>query len=134
MQKFISLGLGLIIASSLLVTALPASAAACPEDSANPSKDETFCNPSTFYVDFGEAKNNFAGLLTFVIEGLLGLVGLISIAFIVLGGFQYITSRGSEEQAETGKKTLTNAIIGLVIVVLSYTIVVVIVNALNKKF
>lgn len=74
----------------------------------------------------------FQSIILFAIQSiLLPLVGLVSVAFIIIGGFQYITSHGSEEAAEAGKKTLTNAIIGLVVVILSYVIVVVIIRALN---
>ncbi len=95
-----------------------------------------FSNPANgFLVDlraFG-LDNTFAGLLLFLINLALGIVGTLAIAFIIYGGFQYITSRGDEEQASAGKKTLTNAIIGLVIVILSYTIVTVIYSALNNR-
>jgi hypothetical protein len=78
-------------------------------------------------------QNTFAGLLVYVINLVVAIVGIISVAFIIYGGVQYITSRGDEEQATTGKRTLVNAIIGLVLVTLSYTLVQVIVNALNNK-
>jgi hypothetical protein len=84
-----------------------------------------------YFVNLG-AQNTFGGLLMAIIQAGLGLVGILSVWFIIYGGFQYITSRGNEEQAEGGKKTLTNAIIGLVIVILSYIIVTVIINALDK--
>jgi glucose uptake protein GlcU len=66
-----------------------------------------------------------------IIGILLGIVGLISVLFIIIGGFRYITSAGNEEQAEAGKKTLQNAIIGLVVVILCYVIVNVIINMLT---
>ncbi len=91
----------------------------------------TIYNPAPgLFIDKGD--NSFAGIIRFLITGVfLPISGLIAIAFIIYGGFQYITSRGNDEQAESGKKTLTNAIIGLVIVILSYLIVVVVVNALK---
>ena len=93
----------------------------------------TFNNPAEgFFVNLGSS-NTFPGLILFIINAALGIVGLLSIAFIIYGGFQYITSRGDEEQASAGKKTLTNAIIGLVIILLSYTIVTVIFRALTGK-
>ena len=76
--------------------------------------------------------NSPMGLITKVIGFLLSIVGLVAIVFIIIGGFQYIMSRGDEEQASAGKKTLTNAIIGLVIVILSYIIVSVINGALSE--
>lgn len=93
-----------------------------------------FSNPARgFLVDlrsFGK-DNTFKDLLYYLVEISLGIVGILSIAFIIYGGFQYITSRGNEEQASAGKKTLTSAIIGLVIVILSFTIVTVIYNTLT---
>jgi hypothetical protein len=65
-----------------------------------------------------------------VIVGLLlPLAGLVAVLFIIIGGFQYMTSAGNEELAERGKKTLQNGIIGLIIIILSYVIVTVIANA-----
>ncbi len=68
-------------------------------------------------------------LLTLIQVG-LGVVGLLSVGFLIYGGFQYITSGGNDELAEAGKKTITNAIIGLVVVILSYVIVTVIIKAI----
>ena len=89
-------------------------------------------NPAEgIFVDFG-AKNTFKDLAFFAVQNiLLPVVGIIAVLFIIIGGFQLITARGNEEQAEAGKKTLTNAIIGLSIVILSYVIVVVVINALK---
>lgn len=93
----------------------------------------TISNPAGgFFIEKGD--NTFAALIMFLINGvLLPIVALISMAFIVYGGFQYITSRGDEELAASGKKTLTNAIIGLAIVILSYVMVAVVVNALEGR-
>lgn len=107
---------------SLLTLALPAITRAVTI--ANPAPGLFVTAPGT----------TFKSILLFGIQSIfLPLVGLVSILFIIIGGFQFITSRGNEEQAEAGKKTLTNAIIGLVIVLLSYTIVIVIMNALAGK-
>ncbi|MEJ0021719.1 MAG: pilin [Candidatus Doudnabacteria bacterium] len=62
-------------------------------------------------------------LVIVVIDMLLGVAGLVAVLFIIIGGFQYITSAGNEELAERGKKNLQNAVIGIVIIVLSYVIV-----------
>jgi uncharacterized membrane protein len=91
----------------------------------------TISNPGGLFPSFGN--NSIGGITLALINLLLGIVGILSIFFIIYGGFQYITSRGNEEQADSGKKTLTNAIMGLVIVLLSYVIVVVIINALKGK-
>jgi len=62
-----------------------------------------------------------SSLLNNVINWILGFAGGIAVLFIVYGGIIYIT--GAEKGAERGKTILTNAIIGLVIIILSYAIV-----------
>lgn len=57
--------------------------------------------------------------------------GAIAIVFVIIGGFMYITSNGNEEQAEKGKNTLINAIIGVVIIIMSYVIINVITNLVS---
>ncbi len=64
-----------------------------------------------------------SGLIKLVINWMLALAGLIAVLFLIVGGFWYITSAGNEEQAEKGKGTVINAIIGIVIIVLSWVIV-----------
>ena len=69
-------------------------------------------------------------LIAEVIRLVLSFVGLIAILFIIIGGYRYITSNGNDEVAEAGKKTLINAVIGLVIIALAYVIVTVVINTL----
>ena len=68
------------------------------------------------------------GLIALIIRYLLTISGAIAVVFVIIGGFWYITSAGNAEQAEKGQKTLTNAIIGVVVVILSYVIINVVVN------
>lgn len=57
-----------------------------------------------------------------IIEIMLHLVGYICVAFIIYGGFIFMTAGGSDGAAK-GRTTLLNAIIGLVISVASIAIV-----------
>lgn len=52
-------------------------------------------------------------------EIIITIAGMIFVVALVLGGFWYITSAGSEEQADKGKKTLLWAIMGIIIVALA---------------
>jgi len=58
-----------------------------------------------------------------VIEDMMQLVGYISVGFIIAGGFTYMTSTGTPDGAARARKTITNAIVGLVISVFSVAIV-----------
>ncbi|MBI5530690.1 MAG: hypothetical protein HY918_04290 [Candidatus Doudnabacteria bacterium] len=69
------------------------------------------------------ASSSLSDLVVKIIKLLLTFAGAIGVLILVIGGFWYITSAGNEELAEKGKKTIINALIGLVVVVLAYTIV-----------
>lgn len=58
-----------------------------------------------------------------LINVMLGLVGLLAIAALVYGGIFYIISLGNESRVGTAKKTITWAIIGLIVVILSVLLV-----------
>ena len=77
-----------------------------------------------------------AGLLKYIINIILSLVGGVTILFMIIGGYRYITSGGNEEQAEKGKQTVLWAAIGLAVVVMSATLINIIINLVvnNKVF
>lgn len=82
---------------------------------------------------FGDApacQNSASGLILSVIDIALWIAGTIAVLFLIIGGLRYVTASGNEEQAEGAKKTITHAIIGLVIIILSFVIVRIISNAL----
>jgi Type IV secretion system pilin len=64
-----------------------------------------------------------SGVAIFAIQTLINFSAVVSVLFIIIGGFFYLTSAGNEEQAEKGQKILTNAIIGLVVIILAGAIV-----------
>ena len=73
--------------------------------------------------------SNVNELLLRIINILLAIAGLVAVLFLIIGGFRYITAGGNEETAEAGKKTIINAIIGVVILILSFVIVRVVSSA-----
>lgn len=78
------------------------------------------------------AGSDINGLIRTVINWLLGIAFGIAVLFLIIGGFWYITSAGNEETAEKGKNTAINAIIGIVIIILSYVIVNVVANFVTR--
>ena len=72
------------------------------------------------------------GLIKTVINWLLGIAFGVAVLFLIIGGFWYITSAGNEETSEKGRKTAINAIIGIVIIILSYVIVNVIATLVSN--
>lgn len=55
------------------------------------------------------------GFLAVAIRLLLSFGGLIGVAFIIYGGYQYITSGGSPEATKRATTTLTWAIVGVIV-------------------
>jgi len=58
-----------------------------------------------------------------VIDIGLQLVGYIAVGFILYGGFQFMISQGSPDGSTKARKTILNAVIGLVISIASVAIV-----------
>jgi len=73
------------------------------------------------------------GLIIYIIDILLAFAAILAVLFIIIGGYKYIFSGVSEKSAESGKKTLINAIIGLVIIILSYAIITVLSNTISNS-
>jgi hypothetical protein len=71
-----------------------------------------------------------AGVVETITLLLLALAGILSVLFLIYGGMQYIFAGANEDLAKSGKSTIRNAVIGLIIVILSYTVVSVIFNTL----
>lgn len=71
---------------------------------------------------------SFNGFIRIIINWMLGIAFGIAVLFLIIGGFWYITSAGNEETAEKGRGTAVNAIIGIVIIILSYVIINVVSN------
>jgi hypothetical protein len=58
-----------------------------------------------------------------ITEMLLHLIGYLTVGFIIYGGFKYMVSAGSSDGMAKAKTTITNAVIGLVLSIVSIAIV-----------
>ncbi len=67
--------------------------------------------------------NSLAELVGGIIDWLLVFAGVLAVIAIVYSGLMYITSGGDPAKAETAKKNLVWAIIGIVIIALAFVIV-----------
>lgn len=67
--------------------------------------------------------NNIQELSGDMIKGLLGVSGAIALFMLVWGGIVWMTSNGSAERLKKGKDTILWAILGLVIIFMSYVII-----------
>jgi hypothetical protein len=60
------------------------------------------------------------------------VTGIAAVIFIILGGFTMITSAGNTEAVANSRKRITNALIGLVIVALAWTLIAFVTDRLIK--
>ena len=65
-----------------------------------------------------------------IINATLGVIGIILVVIVLYAGFTWMTSGGDAEKITKAKRTLTNAMIGLVIVLSAWGITTFVINAL----
>lgn len=110
----IGLSLGIVLTIGLMAHAAPI--------------DPTF-RPENAPFDIGtevQEKGAASGtilILNILAGGLLYFAAPIAIFMIVLGGIDFVLGGAETEKVEQGKKNMTWAIIGLILIILSYAIV-----------
>lgn len=68
-----------------------------------------------------------------VAQGFLAIIGAWAVMFIIVGGFQMVTAAGNEEAIAKAKKTITWAIIGTFVALLSFSIIAIVQNVLRAN-
>ncbi|MCX6744287.1 MAG: TrbC/VirB2 family protein [Candidatus Parcubacteria bacterium] len=66
-----------------------------------------------------------------IINQLMGFIGIAFVLIIIAGGFLYMFSMGDEVAAQRAKDTITQGIIGLVIIFCSYSIANFVINSIK---
>ena len=70
--------------------------------------------------------SNLGELFERVVSYFLGFAGIVFFILLIVAGFKFITSSGDPKALEGAKKTLTSAIAGLIVILISYLILVLI--------
>ena len=63
------------------------------------------------------------GMIGEVILWLLSFAGVVVLILLIIGGFKFIASGGDPKQVEGARKTITYALIGLVVILFSFAII-----------
>ena len=71
----------------------------------------------------GTKFTTLADLINNAIPILLPVAGVFLLAYLIWGGFDYLTSMGDPKKAEAGKNKITQAILGFFIIFAAYWIV-----------
>ena len=73
-------------------------------------------------TEYGNEANALGELLTNVASTVALGGGILLFLYLVYGGFCYLTAGGDEKAVDTAKKIMTNAVIGLIIIVTAFFI------------
>ena len=76
-----------------------------------------------YTIDSPTSFNTFGEVFTVLIKNAHIAAGLLMFFYLIFGGFKYLTAGGDEKAVTAAKTTLTNAVIGMVIVFVSYWII-----------
>lgn len=75
-------------------------------------------------ADTGARFSKWIGTIAMnIVKMLLVVVGYVSLAFIIWGGFKYMTAGDNSSGTVAARKTIMNAVIGLVISIMSVAII-----------
>jgi len=83
-------------------------------------------------IDFSSKPNDFWLIGLGIVDILLRVAGLVAVAFVVYGGFMYMTSQGEPDKTSKAKNTLLNSLIGLTIAIMATVIVSFVGSSLQK--
>lgn len=78
--------------------------------------------------------DNLTGMFLFIVKGFLAIIGVWGVLFVIVGGFRMIMAAGNEEQYLAAKKTITWAILGVVIAVMSFSIIAIVQNLIGVDY
>jgi hypothetical protein len=90
-----------------------------------------FINPLTGKP--GNGNESFDTLTTGILNFIFGLALIVCPALIVWGGFLYATSGGEEEKIKKGRRLITYAVVGLIVIGASQVIKAIILDIVNTK-
>lgn len=128
------IGLSVVVAgmtTASLLPSAPVSAATCPGGTARlltfPAWYNGLVNDNCEVTKVGNGgmsiRDFVVRIALNIVEMLLQLVGYACVVFIIIGGFKYMVNDGDPSGLARARKTIMNAIIGLVISIASVVIV-----------
>ena len=63
------------------------------------------------------------GIVLTIVNFFLTFLGLLAVIMVIYGGFLYVSSAGNEENVNKAKKILLYAVLGIVIIIVSFALV-----------
>jgi cytochrome bd-type quinol oxidase subunit 2 len=79
-------------------------------------------NPQAISAATG-GQGSVRSLALTIVNFFLTFLGIIAVIMIIYGGFLYVTAAGNQEKLEKAKKIIMYAVVGIVVILLSFAIV-----------
>lgn len=117
MKKILAASLVLIIAPLLF---LKVASAQLLTNTTDPGGLDNITATVATQANFG--KVSLEVVISKIVQIVLGVLGVIFLVLIIISGFRWMTAAGNEEQIKAAKSTLTNALIGLILVLAAYSL------------
>ncbi len=124
-----SIFLTLVLSLVILIPGLTVNPVLAQEEDPTNQVDEitgTVLQPTdvpSSIMDATQSEGNFRIWLRTIINFPLYFLGLIAMSVLIYSGYQYVISFGEEDKVDKAKKAITYAIIGIIIILLSYAVV-----------
>jgi hypothetical protein len=64
--------------------------------------------------------------ISLIINILLGFLGIVSVLFIIIGGYRMVVSNGNEDAFKKGRETVVYAVIGMLVAIFAFAIITII--------
>lgn len=77
----------------------------------------------------GQSMSDFIGK---AISLILIIAGVLAVGYLIYGGILYVTAGGDSEKAGKGRVAITNAIIGVILIILSLVIYNTVIDMVTK--
>ncbi len=65
------------------------------------------------------SKSDIPAVLLAIVDNMLRIAGLVAVAFVLVGAFQFVASRGNSERTAGAQSTVINALVGLTVALLA---------------
>lgn len=127
LTKSLSLSIGLIILASFLV--LPLSMVRAEDSSGN---DDMQDNLDILGMKIGLGNASPFVIIAKIIKVGLSFMGVVFLLIVLMAGFKFMISGGDEVKTAAARKSLYSAIIGTVIMLMSYSLVSLVISTIGK--
>lgn len=124
-QRLKSIGYKTAAAATMVMSYATVAHAADPASCDPASSTNIVATGAACAAPTGSADNLFVagGIFQQISNTLIFLVGAIAVIMLIIGGLRYVTSNGEAASIKGAKDTITYAIIGIVVAILSFAAV-----------